>query len=153
MIDENSSKGLPPFLISQEAKRGIESGFMALQYTAAALASENKVLSHPASVDSIPTSANFEDFVSMGPIAARKAADVLRNVERIVAIELLCAAQGADFRGSEKLGTGTKAVYSVIRRRVPMLKRDRPLFKDVEIMVEMIGKGQVSEAVKPYIKN
>jgi len=153
MIDENSSKGLPPFLISREAKKGIESGFMALQYTAAALASENKALAHPASVDSIPTSANFEDFVSMGPIAARKATEVLRNVERIVAIELLCAGQGADFRGPEKLGVGTRAVYSVIRRRVPMLMKDRPLFKDLEIVVEMIRKGQVSAVVKRYIKS
>jgi histidine ammonia-lyase len=153
MIDENSSKGLPPFLISQAGKMGIESGFMALQYTAAALASENKVLSHPASVDSIPTSANFEDFVSMGPFAARKTALILRNVERIVAIELLCATQGADFRGREKLGKGTKTVYSLIRRLVPMLKKDRPLSKDVEIIVEMIRNGQVKEAIKPYIKN
>jgi len=153
MMDENSSKGLPAFLISQKAKRGVESGFMALHYTAAALTSENKALSHPASVDSIPTSANFEDFVSMGPIAARKTTEILGNVERIVAIELLCGAQGADFRGSEKLGRGTKAVYSVIRRRVPMLKRDRPLFKDVEIVVEMIRKGQLSGAVKPYVKD
>jgi len=153
LVDENSSKGLPSFLISREAKRGIESGFMALQYTAAALASENKALSHPSSVDSIPTSANFEDFVSMGSIAARKAAEVLGNAERIVAIELLCAAQGADFRGSGKLGVGTKAVYSVIRRKVPMLKKDRPLFKDVEIVVDMIRSGQVSEAVKRYIKD
>jgi len=152
IIDENSSKGLPAFLISQKAKRGVESGFMALHYTAAALTSENKVLAHPASVDSIPTSANFEDFVSMGSIAARKAVSILRNVEKIVAIELLCAAQGADFRGAEKLGRGTKAVYSVIRRRVSMLKRDRPLFKDVDIVVEMIRNGQLNEAVKPYIK-
>jgi len=153
MIDENSSRGLPPFLISQEEKKGIESGFMALQYTAAALTSENKVLSHPVSVDSIPTSANFEDFVSMGPIAARKAAQVLRNVERIVAIELLCAAQGADFRGWEKLGAGTKAVHAAIRRRVPMLKKDTPLFKDVEVVVEMIRKGRVNRAIKPFIES
>jgi len=152
MIDENSSKGLPPFLISHEMKRGIESGFMALQYTAAALASENKTLSHPASVDSIPTSANYEDFVSMGPVAAKKTANILRNVERIVAIELLCAAQGADFRGPDKLGVGTEAVYSAIRKRVPMLMKDRPLFKDVETMVEMIQKGSLSRVVKPYVK-
>jgi len=151
MIDENSSKGLPPFLIKRKVKRGIESGFMALQYTAAALASENKTLSHPASVDSIPTSANFEDFVSMGPIAARKTMEILGNVEQIVAIELLCAAQGVDFRGAEKLGRGTKVVYTVIRKRVPMLEKDRALFKDVETVVELIRGGQLSEAVKPYI--
>jgi len=152
MMDENSSKGLPPFFLSPQAKKGIESGFMAIHYTAAALASENKALSHPASVDSIPTSANFEDFVSMGPTAAKKAAEVLRNVEHIIAIELLCAAQGADLRGPEKLGKGTKTVYDLIRKRVSMLKKDRPLFKDVNLVVELIRSGQLSKAVKPYIK-
>lgn len=153
MIDENSSKGLPAFLISREKNKGVESGFMALQYTAAALASENKALAHPASVDSVPTSANFEDFVSMGSIAARKAAEVLTNVEKIVAIELLCAAQGADLRGPEKLGKGTKVVYSLIRKHVPMLKEDRPLFQDVTKVVHVIRNGQLNEALKPYIQN
>jgi histidine ammonia-lyase len=88
----------------------------------------------------------------MGPIAARKAIEVLRNVERIVAIELLCAAQGADFRGAEKLGKETKAVYSVIRRRVSMLKKDRPLFKDVETVVDMMQKGQINKVVKAFVK-
>ncbi len=151
LIDPNSSRGLPAFLVSDEAKRGVESGFMALQYTAAALASENKALAHPASVDSVPTSANFEDFVSMGPIAARKAEAILRNTERIVAIELLCAAQGADLRGAEKLGTGTKAVHTLIRKRVPMLEKDRPLTRDVEKIVSMIQKGQLVKTVKPFV--
>jgi len=153
LTDENCSRGLPAFLVSSEEKRGVESGFMALQYTAAALASENKALAHPASVDSIPTSANFEDFVSMGPIAARKAEAILWNVERIVAIELLCAAQGADLRGVDKLATGTKAVHSLIRRRVPMLKKDRPLTRDVEKIVEIIRKGQLLKAVKPLVES
>jgi len=152
LIDENSSRGLPAFLVSQQGKKGVESGFMALQYTAAALASENKALAHPASVDSIPTSANFEDFVSMGPIAARKAESILRNVERIVAIELLCAAQGADLRGVDKLGIGTKSVYALIRRRVHMLKKDRPLTRDVEIVVEMIQSEQLTKIVKPLVE-
>jgi histidine ammonia-lyase len=151
LTDENCSRGLPAFLVSSDEKRGVESGFMALQYTAAALASENKALAHPASVDSIPTSANFEDFVSMGPVAARKAEVILRNVERIVAIELLCAAQGADLRGADKLGTGTKTVYSLIRRRVPMLTKDRPLTRDVEKIVETMRNGQMVKAVKPFI--
>jgi histidine ammonia-lyase len=153
LIDENCSRGLPAFLVSNNEKRGVESGFMALQYTAAALASENKALAHPASVDSIPTSANFEDFVSMGPIAARKAEAILRNVERIVAIELLCAAQGADLRGANKLGTGTKTVYSLIRRRVPMLKKDRALTRDVEKIAEIMRNGQLAKAIKPFLES
>ncbi len=132
LTDENLSRGLPAFLIRDKAKRGLESGFMTLQYTAAALASENKSLAHPASVDSIPTSANFEDFVSMGSIAARKATEILRNSEYIVAIELLSAAQGVEFRETDKLGKGTKAAYNLIRKRVAFLKDDRPMYKDVE---------------------
>jgi histidine ammonia-lyase len=150
LIDENCSRGLQAFLVSNKEKRGVESGFMALQYTAAALASENKALAHPASVDTIPTSANFEDFVSMGPWAARKAEVILRNVERIIAIELLCAAQGADLRGVEKLGTGTKAIHSLIRKQVPMLKKDRPLTRDVEKTVDIVRKGQLLKAMKPF---
>jgi histidine ammonia-lyase len=122
LIDENLSRGLPAFLIYEKAKKGVQSGFMTVQCTAAALASENKVFAHPASVDSIPTSANFEDFVSMGPTAARKAIEILHNVEYIVAIELLCATQGVDFRGPGKLGKGTKVAYSLVRKRVPPLK-------------------------------
>ena len=137
LIDENLNQGLPAFLIPTEAIKGIHSGFMTAQYTAAALASENKTLSHPASVDSIPTSANFEDFVSMGPIAARKATEILRNVEYIVSIELLCAVQSADFRGPDKLGNGTRAAYSLIRERVPMLREDRVLTNDIENIVEL----------------
>jgi histidine ammonia-lyase len=103
-------------------------------------------------VDSIPTSANFEDFVSMGPVAARKAAEILRNVEQIVAIELLCAAQGVDLRGgSAKLGRGTMAAYDLVRRRVPLLKEDRPLFKDVKEIVALIQNGKLLDAVKPFV--
>ena len=94
LIDARTS-GLPPFLVENA---GLNSGMMLYQYAAAALVSENKVLAHPASVDSIPTSANQEDHVSMGPIAARQAREVVRNVEHVLALELLCAAQGLDFR-------------------------------------------------------
>jgi histidine ammonia-lyase len=89
----------------------------------------------------------------MGPLAARKATTILRNVERIVVIELLCAAQGADFRGAEKLGTGTKSVYSLVRRRVPMLKKDRALTRDVEKIVETMRNGQLVKALKPFIED
>jgi len=147
LIDENLSRGLPAFLISEKGKKGVQSGFMAAQYTAAALASENKVLAHPASVDSLPTSAGFEDFVSMGPAAARKAVEILRNVEYIVAIELLCAAQGVDFRGPENLGEGTKRAYRVIRKSVPRLIQDRPLHKDIEAVKDLIRNGELLTAV------
>jgi histidine ammonia-lyase len=152
LIDENLSRGLPAFLVYEKAKRGVQSGFMAVQYTAAALASENKVLAHPASVDSIPTSANFEDFVSMGPAAARKARKILHNVEYIVAIELLCAAQAADFRGPEKLGEGTKAAYFEVRKRAPRLEEDRPMYRDIEIVKDLICSGVLTKAVRKMRK-
>ena len=104
--------GLPAFLVEEA---GLNSGLMLLQYTAAALVSEDKVLAHPASVDSIPTSANQEDHVSMGSIAARHARDVLANVQRIVALELLCAAQGLDFRTAD--GTAPGAGVAVAHAR------------------------------------
>jgi histidine ammonia-lyase len=151
LIDENLNQGLPGFLIPKEVMKGIHSGFMTAQYTAAALTSENKTLSHPASVDSIPTSANFEDFVSMGSIAARKAMEILRNVEHIVAIELLCAVQGIDFRGPDKLGKGTKAVYSLIRKKVPMLREDRVLAKDVNNVVDLIRTGDFLDIVDKIV--
>ena len=148
LIDENLSVGLPPFLISKGAEKGTDSGFMLAQVTAAALASENKSLAHPASVDSIPTSANFEDFVSMGSIAARKAAEILRNVQYIVAIELLCAAQGVEFRGPDKLGNGTQVAYSVIRKTVPALKEDRVISADIENVTELVRSGELAEVVE-----
>ena len=147
LIDENLNQGLPAFLISKEVMKGIHSGFMTAQYTAAALTSENKTLAHPASVDSIPTSANFEDFVSMGSIAARKAMEILRNVEHIMAIELLCAVQGIDFRVPDKLGKGTKAAYSLMRKKVPMLREDRVLTKDIGKVVELIRSGELLHIV------
>jgi histidine ammonia-lyase len=152
LVDENLSQGLPAFLIHKDVKKGVHSGLMTAQYTAAALASENKTLAHPASVDSIPTSANFEDFVSMGSIAARKTVEILRNVEHVVAIELLCAAQGIDFRGSDKLGKGTKVAHSLLRKRVPMLKEDRVLSNDIQTVVELIRGGQITKAIEEIVK-
>jgi histidine ammonia-lyase len=142
LLDERLSRGLPPFLISDQAAKGVRSGLMTVQYTAAALASENKSLAHPASVDSIPTSANFEDFVSMGPIAARKAMEILRNTEYIVAIELLTATQGVDFRGAEKLGFGTRKAHRRLRQKVTPLEDDRVISKDIEAVVELIKQKQ-----------
>jgi len=141
LLDEKLNNGLPPFLIPPNAKRGLNSGLMTAQYTAAALASENKVLAHPACADSIPTSANFEDFVSMGTTAAQKAAQILENTEYIIAIELLCASQAIEYRGPEKLGKGTRKAYKKIREVVPPLKEDRPLNPDIEKLKTIIKKG------------
>ena len=121
--------GLPAFLTKQS---GLNSGYMLAQYTAAALVSENKVLAHPASVDSIPTSANQEDHVSMGTIAARKARNVLENSRRVIAVELCCAAQAVDLSGGAAgLGRGSAAVYEMVRDAVPSLDADRVVADDV----------------------
>jgi len=145
LLDEKLNNGLPAFLIPPEAEKGLNSGLMTLQYTAAALASENKVLAHPACVDSIPTSANFEDFVSMGVTAAQKATQILENVEYIVAIELLCTVQAVEFHGSEKLGKGTKMAYSTVRKTVPMLKEDRVSSEDIEKIRQIVQSQVLSE--------
>lgn len=134
--------GLPAFLVEHG---GLNSGFMIIQYSAAALVSENKILSHPASVDSIPSSANQEDHVSMGTIAARKAREIMENVRRVLAMEIMCACQGIDLRGNKGLGAGTKPVYEKVRKAVPMLKEDRPLYEDINKCEELIIKGTITE--------
>lgn len=139
---------LPAFLVE---KGGLNSGYMIAQYTAAALVSENKVLAHPASVDSIPTSANKEDHVSMGTISARKCRDVLANTEHVIAVELLCAAQAMDLLPQSKIyapGEGTRSAYKTIRNHIPMLKKDRILSRDIETMVAIIRKGEILHAVE-----
>ncbi len=144
--------GLPAFL---SPDGGLRSGLMLAQYTAAALASENKVLAHPASADSIPTSANQEDHVSMGAAAARKAAAILANIEQIVGIELLCAAQALEFRGGRAapVGGGTAAAYGVVRERIPPLTDDRVLAPDLDTAARLVREGSllavVSAAVGP----
>ena len=120
--------GLPAFLTE---KGGLNSGFMIVQYSAASLVSENKVLAHPACVDSIPSSANQEDHVSMGTIAARKARDIMKNVRRVLAMELMCACQAIDLRGDKGMGKGTKPAYETIRDHVDKLEEDRPLYDDI----------------------
>jgi len=152
LIDKNLSNGLPAFLIPPEVRRGLNSGLMTVQYTAAALASENKILAHPACVDSIPTSANFEDFVSMGVTAAQKAAHIIENVEYIVAIELLCAAQAMEFRGPEKLGDGTKIAYSTIRKAVSPLKEDRRLSNDIEKLRQQIKNNVIVNEIEKALE-
>ncbi|MBN1780078.1 histidine ammonia-lyase [bacterium] len=139
--------GLPPFLVR---KHGLNSGFMVSQYTAAALVSENKVLAHPASVDSIPTSAGQEDHVSMGSISAMHAWEILKNVENVLAIEMLCAAQGIDFHDL-KPGKGTGAAHAVIRSHVPHLDDDRALYKDIETIRAFVVSGEIVEAVEKVL--
>ncbi|MBC8246755.1 MAG: histidine ammonia-lyase [Deltaproteobacteria bacterium] len=140
--------GLPAFLVKES---GLNSGFMIAQYTAAALVSENKILSHPASVDSIPTSANKEDHVSMGTIAARKAREIVRNTENVVAIELLCAAQALDVFTNMKPGEGTQAAYEVIRGKVSRLDEDRVLSTDIEAVKNLLKSGEILAAVETQV--
>lgn len=127
LTDESSNAHVLPAFLTEHG--GLNSGFMIVQYTAAALCTENKVLAHPASVDTIPSSANVEDHVSMGATAALKLRQVAENLANILSIELFCAAQGVDLRkariGEEKrLGAGTQEIYEGIRRRVPFIGRD-----------------------------
>ncbi len=137
--------GLPAFLIEDG---GLNSGFMIAQYAAASLVSENKVLAHPASVDSIPTSANKEDHVSMGSIAARKCRDIVANTEEVIAIELLCAAQGIDLFTNVKAGKGTLAAYNVIRSKVGYMKEDRILSTDIAKVKALLRDGSIVKAVE-----
>ena len=136
--------GLPPFLVKEG---GLNSGLMIAQYTAASLVSENKGLCHPASVDSIPSSANQEDHVSMGTTAARKARRVLDNVTRVIGIELLVAAQAVDFHGAGGLGRGTSAAYNLLREEVEFIERDRILYPLIGKAVKMVADGRLVEAV------
>jgi histidine ammonia-lyase len=137
LLDASRSE-LPAFLTRRP---GTHSGLMVAQYTAAALVSENKVLCHPASVDSIPTCADTEDHVSMGPIAARKAAAVVANAARVVAIELITAAQALEFRRPLTAGPGVERAHAHLRSRVAPLDHDRPLTSDIEAVTEQVLRG------------
>jgi histidine ammonia-lyase len=153
ILDPRLSGGLPAFLA---ADSGLDSGLMIVQYTAAALASENKVLAHPASVDSVPTSANQEDHVSMGPIAARHARTVLEHVERIVAIELLVAAEGLDCRldllGDEAVpGAGVAAARDRIRAIVPRLAGDREPGPDLAAITSLVHRGGLADLAGGHV--
>ena len=130
--------GLPAFLIKEP---GLNSGFMMAQIVAASLVSENKCLCHPASVDSIPTSIDQEDHVSMGTIAARKAREVANNTFDVLAIEFLAAAQGIDFRSPLKPGVGTNKIHQQIRKRIPTVTKDRLLVLDLVKMKELMRRG------------
>ena len=141
---------LPDFLVE---KRGLNSGFMVAQYTAAALASENKVLSHPATVDSISVSADQEDYVSMSPIAIKKAWQILENVAGVIAIEMLCAAQAFDLQRPLKPGKGTEVAYNLIREHVTFLEEDRSLYPDIEKVLNLVKTHKILESVEKEIGN
>ncbi len=146
LVNERESFGLPGYLIDRP---GFYSGLMMAQYTAAALVSENKVLIHPASGDSIPTSANQEDHNSMGSIAARQAGEVLQNVEQVLALELLCAAQAIGLREREgyKPGVGTQAAYELVRQTIPQMEKDRELYIDAAKALTLVRSGAIVDAV------
>lgn len=153
LVDADTNQGVLPMFLTEEG--GLESGMMMAQYTAAALASENKVLAHPASADSISSSANVEDHVSMGATAVHHTEQVLAHVETIVAIELLVAAQGIDFRrremGVDTLGEGTAVAYDLIRKRVPFLQEDTVLATPIEAIRQLVASGSIKEAVEVHL--
>jgi len=143
-----SASDLPAFLVRNS---GLNSGFMIAQVTAASLLAENKVLSHPLSVDSIPTSANKEDYVSMGAGAAVKARNAVRNATHVLAIELLAACQALDLRAPLKPGPATGAVHQLIRQVVPTLVSDRILAHDINKVSQLIASGEVVQAAERVV--
>jgi histidine ammonia-lyase len=149
LLSEHLSDGLPAMLVEGS---GLNAGLMIPQYVAAALVSENKTLAHPDSVDSIPTCESQEDHVSMSANAALHALKIVRNVEQIVAIELLCAAQAVDLRlarqGEGRLGEGTGAAYNAVRQRVPYLERDSFLEPAMKTLSEMVHRGEILRAAE-----
>ena len=148
LTDKYFSEGLPPFLVSEP---GLNSGMMIPQYVAAALVSENKVQAHPASVDSIPTSANMEDHVSMGMHSALGAHRILRNSETVLGIEYLIAAQALDLREGFRFGEGTGRTLQLLREQVPFMEHDRVLYPDIETASALVRGGAVAAAIEDLI--
>jgi histidine ammonia-lyase len=144
LVNPDLNQGLPPFL-TRDA--GVSSGFMMAQVTAASLASECKVLAHPASVDTIPTDGNKEDVVPMAMAAAWKLRRVVRNVRYVLAIELMCAAQGVDYRAPLKPGRGVARAHAAIRALVPPLGSDRVLSGDIERLAQALEDDEISAPI------
>ena len=156
LTDESSNAHVLPAFLTEHG--GLNSGFMITQYTAAALVAENKVLAHPASADTIPTSANVEDHVSMGCTAALKLRQIVNNVEQILALELLAAAQGIDLRrkalgSGARLGRGTRPAYQLIRSRVPFVEEDTILYPYIKAVRDMIAAGKLVEVVNKEVRD
>lgn len=154
LVNPQLNNGLPAFLVE---KGGVNSGFMIVQYSAASLVSENKVLAHPASVDSIPSSANQEDHVSMGTIAARKAGEILGNARKVIAMEILCACQAIDLKKSSSLlGLGTKEAYKIVREKVSYYSEDRVMYSDIDAVEEIVKNNSIIDSLEraqQHIKN
>jgi histidine ammonia-lyase len=148
LVNPSLSGGLPAFLTPDG---GLNSGFMIPQYVAASLVSENKVLCHPASIDSIPTSAGQEDHVSMGNASGLKALMVLGNVERALAIELLAACQGVEFLAPLEPGAGARAAHDFVRSLSPTVMEDRTLAPDIELVATAICSGELVAAVEAEV--
>lgn len=146
LLDSASNLGVLPAFLTKHG--GLNSGFMLTQYTAAALAAENKVLAHPASVDTIPTSANVEDHVSMGAAAGLFARQINQNVEHILSLELMAAAQGIDFRKEvlspgAKLGKGTRQAYEQVREKVPFIENDTVMYPYIDEVKKLVKNGAI----------
>jgi histidine ammonia-lyase len=142
LLDPDRSSGLTPFLATEP---GVSSGYMITQYTAAAIVAENRVLAHPASVESIPTSGLQEDHVSMGWGAARKLSQIITNTEHVIAVELMCAAQGVEQRPLDP-APGTGRIRDLVRTVCPPLENDRPPGPDIERISDLIRVGGFSSS-------
>ena len=156
LVDEASNTQTLPAFLTRHG--GVNSGYMIVQYTAAALATECKILAHPASVDTIPTSANVEDHVSMGCTAGLKLRQVIGNVERILSLELMAAAQGVDFRKDEvghsaHLGQGTQVAYDLVREHVPFIEQDSILYEFMEATLQVVSDGEIARAVSQKLRH
>ena len=149
MVNPAINNGLPAFLVE---KGGLNSGFMIVQYSAASLVSENKVLAHPASVDSIPTSANQEDHVSMGSVAAKKSKDIFENVRKVIGMELITACQAIDLKeAKDKLSPATKVAYDEVRKIISYVSEDRPMYIDIHAAEDLIKTNKIVENVEKAI--
>lgn len=148
LVNPSLNCNLPAFLTRDG---GVNSGFMIVQYSAASLVSENKVLAHPASVDSIPSSANQEDHVSMGTIAARKAREILENSKKVVAMEIMAACQAIDLREKSVVGKGSKEAYKIVRKHVAELQEDRVMYPDINKVESLITNGDILNNVEKII--
>jgi histidine ammonia-lyase len=142
LLDPSRSRGLPAFLAPDP---GVTSGYMITQYLQAALVAENKVMTHPASTDSIPTSGNQEDHVSMGWGAGLKLGDVIANTTKVLAVEILCAVQGIEYRTPLSPGSGCASVVELVRDHVPTLDADRPLGEDIDLVAGLIEDGSIPD--------
>jgi histidine ammonia-lyase len=140
LLDPATNEGLPAFLIGDQA--GVRSGLMGLQYCASSSVAENQVIAHPATLGSVPTNANNQDVVPMGTVGVRRTRRVVENVRRIVAIELLAAAEAVELVGAGDLAPGTRDVWRTVRDDVPPIETDRPLGRDVERLVDAIDRGR-----------